>query len=70
MIGFAITAIRRLVRRIVGSVVIQSELNDEVILDLEALARDREFSRHARHVLTLRIAELERRLERLHRTGP
>ena len=44
MIGFAITAIRRLVRRIVGSVVIQSELNDEVILDLEALARDREFS--------------------------
>ena len=70
IVGFAITTIRRLIRRIVGSVVIQSELNDEVILDLEALARDREFSRHARHVLTLRIAELERRLERLSRTRP
>jgi hypothetical protein len=37
----------------------QAEVNRDVILALEALARDREESRHAQHALSARISELE-----------
>ena len=44
----------------------QTEVNRDVILALEALAREREQQRHAHFVLAERVAELEAEVARLH----
>jgi hypothetical protein len=43
----------------------QTEVNRDVVLALEALAREREHNRHAQFVLAERVAELEAEVARL-----
>jgi hypothetical protein len=60
LVGGGLNLVRRIAWEIVKPLFYrQAEVNRDVILALEALARDREQSRHVHHVLSQRISELE-----------
>jgi hypothetical protein len=64
--GGVLTRARRLVWTILKPLFYrQTEVNRDVILALQALARDREYNRHAHFVLAERVAELEAEVARL-----
>jgi hypothetical protein len=64
-LGGALTFVRRLFWGVMKPLFYrQTEVNRDVILALEALAREREQNRHAQFVLGERIAELEAALAR------
>jgi hypothetical protein len=66
IVGAALTAGRRALWEILKPLFYrQTEVNRDVVLALEALARDREQSRHAQHVLSERITALEATVARL-----
>jgi hypothetical protein len=48
----------------------QTEVNRDLVLALEAMAREREQHRHAHFVLAERVAELEAEVARLHARLP
>lgn len=48
----------------------QTEVNRDLVLALEAIAREREQHRHAHFVLAERVAELEAEVARLHERLP
>ena len=65
VVGRVVSALRRLVWGILKPVFYrQSEVNRDVILALEALAREREQARHAHYWLARRVYELERAVAR------
>jgi hypothetical protein len=65
-VGSALTALRRSLWDILKPLFYrQTEVNRDVILALEALAREREQHRHAHYVLSERVAELEAAIARL-----
>ena len=64
-LGGALTFVRRILWTVLKPLFYrQTEVNRDVIFALEALAREREQSRHAHFVLTERVAELEAELAR------
>ena len=64
-LGGALTFVRRIFWTIMKPLFYrQTEVNRDVIFALEALAREREQSRHAHFVLAERVAELEAELAR------
>ena len=64
-LGGALTFVRRMFWNVLRPLFYrQTEVNRDVIFALEALAREREQSRHAHFVLAERIAELEAALAR------
>ena len=66
VVGGVLTRARRLLWTILRPLFYrQTEVNRDVILALEALARDREHNRHAHFVLAERVAELEAEVARL-----
>lgn len=66
VVGGSLTAARRFLWTILKPLFYrQTEVNRDVILALEALARDREQGRHAHYVLSTRVAELEAIVARL-----
>jgi hypothetical protein len=66
-VGRVLTSARRFLWTILKPLFYrQTEVNRDVILALEALARDREQNRHAHFVLAERVAELEAEVARLH----
>jgi hypothetical protein len=70
-VGRVLTRVRGLLRTILKPLFYrQTEVNRDVILALEAVARDRESSRHAHFVLAERVAELEAEVARLQRRVP
>jgi hypothetical protein len=70
VVGAALTAGRRVLWGILKPLFYrQTEVNRDVVLALEALARDREQSRHAHHVLSERISALEAAAARLRTRG-
>ena len=70
LVGPVITAVRRLIWHFVHPVLnFQPDVNNALLLELEAIARDRDAAQHARHVLSRRITELERQLEHLRRNA-
>ena len=65
-LGGALTFVRRMLWTVMKPLFYrQTEVNRDVIFALEALAREREQSRHAHFVLAERVAELEAELARL-----
>ena len=64
-LGGALTFVRRMLWTVMKPLFYrQTEVNRDVILTLEALAREREQNRHAHFVLAERVAELEAELAR------
>ena len=64
-LGGALTFVRRMLWTVMKPLFYrQTEVNRDVIFALEALAREREQSRHAHFVLAERVAELEAELAR------
>jgi hypothetical protein len=64
-LGGALTLVRRILWTVMKPLFYrQTEVNRDVIFALEALAREREQSRHAHFVLAERVAELEAELAR------
>ena len=64
-LGGALTFVRRMFWTVLKPLFYrQTEVNRDVIFALEALAREREQSRHAHFVLAERVAELEAELAR------
>ena len=64
-LGGALTFVRRILWTVMKPLFYrQTEVNRDVIFALEALAREREQSRHAHFVLAERVAELEAELAR------
>lgn len=64
-LGGALTFVRRILWTVLKPLFYrQTEVNRDVIFALEALAREREQSRHAHFVLAERVAELEAELAR------
>jgi hypothetical protein len=64
-LGGALTVVRRILWTVLKPLFYrQTEVNRDVIFALEALAREREQSRHAHFVLAERVAELEAELAR------
>ena len=64
-LGGALTFVRRMLWTVMKPLFYrQTEVNRDVILALEALAREREQNRHAHFVLAERVAELEAELAR------
>lgn len=64
-LGGALTFVRRILWTVMKPLFHrQTEVNRDVIFALEALAREREQSRHAHFVLAERVAELEAELAR------
>ena len=72
VVGRMLTSARRLLWTVLKPLFYrQTEVNRDVILALEAMAREREQHRHAHFVLAERVAELEAEVARLHaRQGP
>jgi hypothetical protein len=69
-LGPVLTAVRRLLWDVLKPLFFrQTEVNRDLILALEALARDREQNRHAHHVLSERVSELEALVDRLRPRG-
>ena len=65
-LGGALSFVRRMLWTVMKPLFYrQTEVNRDVIFALEALAREREQSRHAHFVLAERVAELEAELARL-----
>lgn len=70
LIDALLTAGRRVVWEILKPLFYrQTEVNRDLVLALEALARDREQSRHAHYVLSERISALEAAVARLPTRG-
>ena len=64
--GRVLTSVRRVLWTILKPLFYrQTEVNRDVVLALEALAREREHNRHAQFVLAERVAELEAEVARL-----
>lgn len=64
-LGGALTVVRRILWNVMKPLFYrQTEVNRDVILALEALAREREQGRHAHFVLAERLAELEAEVAR------
>lgn len=65
-VGSTLTRVRRLLWDVLKPLFFrQTEVNRDLILALEALAREREQNRHAHYVLSERVAELETVVARL-----
>ena len=70
VIGAALTAVRRLMWEILKPLFFrQTEVNRDVLLALEALARDRDERRHADYVLSERMSAVEEAVGRLRARG-
>jgi hypothetical protein len=68
VVGSTLTKVRRLVWDVLKPLFFrQTEVNRDLILALEALAREREQNRHAHYVLSERVSELEALIDRLRR---
>jgi hypothetical protein len=66
VVGGPLSAARRIIWTILKPLFYrQTEVNRDVLLALEALARDREQARHAHYVLSERLSELEAAMARL-----
>jgi hypothetical protein len=69
-VGSALTRVRRLLWDVLKPLFFrQTEVNRDLILALEALAREREQNRHAQYVLSERVSELEAQIDRLRARG-
>jgi hypothetical protein len=69
-VGPTLTRVRRLLWDVLKPLFYrQTEVNRDLILALEALAREREQNRHAQYVLSERVSELETLVERLRPRG-
>jgi ABC-type uncharacterized transport system YnjBCD ATPase subunit len=67
-LGSTLTRVRRLLWDVLKPLFFrQTEVNRDLILALEALAREREQNRHAHYVLSERVSELEALVARLPR---
>ena len=65
-LGSTLTRVRRLLWDVLKPLFFrQTEVNRDLILALEALAREREQNRHAHYVLSERVSELEALVARL-----
>ena len=65
-VGSMLTRVRRLLWDVLKPLFFrQTEVNRDLILALEALAREREQNRHAHYVLSERLSELEALVARL-----
>ena len=69
-VGTMLTKVRRLLWDVLKPLFFrQTEVNRDLILALEALAREREQNRHAHYVLSERVSELEAIVDRLRVRG-
>ena len=69
-VGSTLTRVRRLLWDVLKPLFFrQTEVNRDLILALEALAREREQNRHAHYVLSERVSELETLVARLRPRG-